>query len=179
VNSQSERELRAGIAIFEQLCAKFGITCTSGVSPSAGGSVRFDLSKGGKELRLKVGFDFVADLPGTKEYQSGLEFFLNAFALNFGEQEYATLSGIPVRFLIEFPFQPGPGTYDYVHVFTETGTDSIVEANFSVHLTHTISMAIVSDEAIITQPLVINAVRKFIDDKKALFYPKGLHPSDL
>src|SRR5258708_1023662 len=163
VSSQLEQQLQAAIAIFQANCSHFGLTCTTGISPSAGGSVRFNLSKGSKERRLKVGYEFVTDLPGTKEYQSGLEFFLNALALRFGEQEYATLSGIPVRFRIEFPFRVGPGTYDYVHVFTETGTDPIVEANFSVHLTHTISMALVSDESVITEPIVINAVRKFID----------------
>ncbi len=83
------------------------------------------------------------------------------------------------RFLIEFPFRVGPGTYDYVHVFTEAGADPIVEANFSVHLTHTISMTLVSDESVITEPIVINTVREFIDTKKAVFYPKGQHPSDL
>ena len=40
-------------------------------------------------------------------------------------------------------------------------------------------MTLVSDESVITEPIVINTVRKFIDTKKAVFYPKGQHPSDL
>lgn len=40
-------------------------------------------------------------------------------------------------------------------------------------------MNIVSLESIITEPLVVNAVRIFIDEKQAIFYPQGKHPVDL
>jgi len=43
----------------------------------------------------------------------------------------------------------------------------------------TTAINIVSLESVITEPLVVNAVRKFIDAKRALFYPEGKHPAQL
>ena len=184
MSSQSEDELKAGISILVDMCSKLGLACTPTTNFRAGNPVRFDLSKGSKELRLILGFDFVTDLPGTKEFQSALELFLTEVALRLDEpnlEEYATMSGIPVRFRIEFPFRmsTGGGAFEFVHVVTESGIDAIVEAKFSVHLTDTIAVNIVSLESIVTEPLVINAVRKFIDTKQAVFHSKGQHPVDL
>jgi hypothetical protein len=64
-------------------------------------------------------------------------------------------------------------------VLTESGTGTVFEAKFSVHLTHTIAVQVVSLESLVTEPLVINAVRKFIDTKQAAFHPQGEHPVDL
>jgi hypothetical protein len=133
---------------------------------------------------VTVGYDFVTDLPGTKEFQSALWSYLNAVALKLPEQnfgEYTTLSGISLTFAIDFPFSRSTegGDYQFVHVHTNGGVDSAVEANFSVHLTHTVAVNIASLEFIITEPLVINAVRKFVDAKQAVFYPAGKHPLDL
>jgi hypothetical protein len=184
LSSQFGEEFRAGIAIFERVCSKNSLTCTWKTQPADGDSVRFTLSKGGQELGIRLGRGFVADLPGTKEFQSALEFYLTEVALRFGEpnfEEYATMSGIPVRFHIEFPFRMSTegGSFEFVHVVTESGIDTIVEAKFSVHLTHTIAVSIVSLESIVTEPLVINAVRKFIDSKRAVFHSQGQHPVDL
>ena len=44
------------------------------------------------------------------------------------------------------------------------------EAKFSVHLTDTIAVQVVSLESVMTESLVINAVRKFIDAKQAVFH---------
>ncbi len=181
MSSQFGEEFRAGVAIFEKACSKNSLACTWKTEPGAGESVRFTLSKGGQELRISLGLDFVTDLPGTKDFQSALEFYLTEVALRFGEpnlEEYATMSGIPVWFQIEFPFR-SYGTSEFVHVLTESGIDPVSEAWFSVHLSHTIRVSIASLESVITEPLVINAVRKFIDTNQAAFYPHGEHPSDL
>jgi hypothetical protein len=184
LSSQFGEEFRAGIAIFERVCSKNSLTCTWKTQPAAGDSVRFTLSKGGQELGIRLGRGFIADLPGTKEFQSALEFYFTEVALRFGEpnfEEYATMSGIPVKFHIEFPFRMSTegGSFEFMHVVTEGGIDTIVEAKFSVHLTHTIAVSIVSRESIVTEPLVINAVGKFIDSKQAVFHSQGQHPVDL
>jgi hypothetical protein len=184
LSSQFGEEFRAGIAIFEKVCSKNNLTCTWKTEPFAGDSVRFALSKGGQELRIRLGRDFVTDLPGTKEFQSALELYLTEVALRFGEptfEEYETMSGIPVRFRIEFPFSRSTegGSFEFVHVLTESGAGTVFEAKFSVHLTHTIAVQVVSLESVITEPLVVNAVRKFIDTKQAVFHPQGEHPVDL
>lgn len=146
--------------------------------------MRFDLSNGIEEVRIILGYEFVTDLPGTKEFQIGLEFYLTALALGFREHrvsEYATMSGIPVRFQIEFPFNTSTesGSFAFVHVLTKCGIDPAVEANFSVHLPYTIVRQIVSLESVITEPLIVNAVRKFIDMEQVVLYPEGKHPSQL
>jgi len=184
VTSQTERELQASIAIFVEMCSKIGLTCVPISSRHIGSPVRFDVSNGDKKLQVTVGYDFVTDLPGTKEFQSALWSYLNAVALKLPEQnfgEYTTLSGISLTFAIDFPFSRSTegGDYQFVHVHTNGGVDSAVEANFSVHLTHTVAVNIASLEFIITEPLVINAVRKFVDAKQAVFYPAGKHPLDL
>lgn len=135
-------------------------------------------------MRLRLGYDFVTDIPGTKEFQSALQTYLAALALRVGQPslaEYATVSGIPVTFRIEFPFcmSTEGGSFEFVHVLTVTGIDTVFEAKFSVHLTDTIAVNIVSLESVITEPLVVNAVRKFIDTKQAVFYPEGGHPVQL
>jgi len=149
-----------------------------------GSPVRFDLSNGSKELRVRIGYDFVTDLPGTKEFQTALWSYLSAKALRFSEpdsSEYITLSGVPLRFRIEFPFGRSPegGSFDFVHVLTRSGHDMPVEANFTVHLSRTIAAEIVSLESVITEALVVNSVRRFIDGEEAVFYPQGEHPADL
>jgi hypothetical protein len=184
LSSQFGEEFRAGIAIFEKVCSKNSLTCTWKTEPANGDSVRFSLSKGGHELLIRLGREFIADLPGTKEFQSTLELYLTEVALRLGEphfEEYATMSGIPVRFRIEFPFRRSTdgGSYEFVHVLTESGTETVFEAKFSVHLTHTIAGQVVSMESVITEPLVVNAVRKFIDTKQAVFHPQGEHPVEL
>jgi hypothetical protein len=55
-------------------------------------------------------------------------------------------------------------------VLTESGTGTVFEAKFSVHLTDTIAVQVVSLESVMTESLVINAVRKFIDAKQAVFH---------
>jgi hypothetical protein len=184
VTSQSEKELQAGISIFVEMCSNVGLTCAPISSPHPGSPARFELSNGDKELHVRVGYEFLTDLPGTKEFQSALWFYLSAVALKLPEQnfgEYATLSGIPITFAIEFPFARSTegGDYQFVHVHTKSGGDSAVEANFSVHLTHSVAINIASLEFIITEPLVINAVRRFVDAKEAVFYPDEKHPLDL
>lgn len=144
----------------------------------------FVVSNGSKEVRITLGYDFVTDLPGTKELQSALRAYLTAVALRFPEQDfsaYATLSGAPFRFQIEFPFRRSTegGSFEFVHVLTASGFDTLVEAKFSVHLSDFASLEIVSLEHVITERHVVNAVRQFIDDKKAVFYPQGKHPVEL
>jgi hypothetical protein len=184
MSSQSEDELKAGISILVAMCSKLGLLCTPATNLRTGNPVRFELSDGSKELRLTLGFEFVTDLPGTKEFQSALELYLTEVALQLGGpnfEEYTTMSGIPVRFRIRFPFVMSTegGSFNFVHVVVESGIDTIVEARFSVHLTHTIAVNIVTLESIVTEPLVINAVRKFIDLKQAVFHAQGKHPVDL
>ena len=184
MSSQSEKELTAGISIFVRMCSELGLACTPTASFGARSPVRFDLSNGSKEVRVKLGYNFVTDLPGTKEFQTALRSYLKAVALRFPEQnfsEYGTLCGVPITFDIEFPFARSTegGDFKFVHVHTKSESDTVFEANFSVHLTHTIAVSIVSSESVITQPLIINAVRKFIDAKRAVFYPEGEHPLDL
>jgi hypothetical protein len=146
--------------------------------------VRFDLSNGTKEVSLTLGYEFVTDLPGTKEFKSALWLYLSAMALKWTERsfvEYMTLSGIPLTFGIEFPFARSTegGDFKFVHVHTKTGIDTVFESNFSVHLTNTIAANLLSLEFIVTEPLVINAVRRFVDAKQAVFYPEGEHPVNL
>ena len=184
MDNQAEKELRAGISIFAEICSKLGLKCTPTTSFRAGSPVRFDLSKGDKQVRVTLGYEFVTDLPGTKEFQLALSSYLTALALRFPGQsflEFATLSGISVTFEIDFPFSRSTegGDFEFVHVHTKSGLDTVFEANFSVHLTHTIAVNIASLESIITEPLVVNAVRKFIDSKQAVFYAGGKHPLDL
>ena len=83
----------AGIAIFENVCSKNSLTCTWKTEPFSGDSVRFTLSKGGQELRIRLGREFVADLPGTKEFQSALELYLAEVALRFGEPNFEEYAG--------------------------------------------------------------------------------------
>jgi TIR domain len=180
LSSQFGEEFRAGIAIFEKVCSKNSLTCTWKTEPANGDSVRFILSKDGHELPIRLGREFVADLPGTKEFQSALEFYLAAVALRFGDptfEEYATMSGIPVRFRIGFPFRMSTSGVDLVsvHVRTETGTDTGFEARLSVHLTDEASVKVASLEPIVTEALVVNAVRKFVDSRQIVFYPNGEH----
>jgi len=186
LSSPSEDELKAGISIFVAMCAKLGLSCTPATDFRAGNPVRFELSNGSKELPLTLGFDFVTDLPRTKELKSALQFYLTEVALRFGQPnfvEHATMSGIPVSFRIGFPFRMSTegGSFEFVHVQAKTGTDRVFEGKFSVHLTDTIAITtdVVSLESIITEPLVVNAVRKFIDTRQAVFYPEGEHPGDL
>ena len=184
MDNQAEKELRAGISIFAEICSKLGLKCTPTTSFRAGSPVRFDLSKGTKEVRVTLGYEFVTDLPGTKEFHLALSSYLTALALRFPGQsflEFATLSGISVKFEIDFPFSRSTegGDFEFVHVHTQSGLDIVFEANFSVHLTHTMAVNIASLESIITEPLVVNAVRKFIDSKQAVFYAGGKHPLDL
>ena len=71
------------------------------------------------------------------------------------------------------------GSFESVHVSTKSGIDTIFEAKFSVRVTDTVAVNVVSLESVITEHLVVNAVRKFIDAKQALFYPEGKHPAQL
>src|SRR5262245_46637030 len=104
MSSQAEKELQAGISIFSEMCSKVGLTCTPASTFHARSPVRFDLSNGSKELRVEVGYEFITDLPGTKEFQSALWSYLTAVTLKFPQQsfaEYGTLSGIPIMFDID------------------------------------------------------------------------------
>ena len=88
-----------------------------------------------------------------------------------------TISGIPIRFRIGFPFRMSTTGVDLVsvNVRTETGTDTAFEARLSVHLTNEASMNVASLEPIVTEPLIVNAVRKFVDSGLIVFYPDGEH----
>ena len=184
MSKQSEEELKTGISIFVKMCSDIGLACTPTTSFGAGTPVRFELSNRSKELRIRVGYDFVTDLPSTREFQSALQSYLTAVALRFPEpsfSEYVTVSGIPVSFRIDFPFRMSPEVlpFECVHVLAKSGTDTVFEARFSVHVPDTTAINIVSLESVITESLVVNAVRKFIDAKQALFYPEGKHPAQL
>ena len=183
MGSQFGEEFRTGIALFKEICTKQGLSCEWKTDPGAGDSGQFLLGKSCQAVQrmVRVGLDFVIDLPFSKESQSAAALYLTATALRFGEQdptEYATISGVPIKFRVGLPFRTSTTGGDFVsaRVFTENGTDLACEARFSVHLTDEASINLVSLEPIVSEPLVINAVRKFVDLKKALFYPKGEHP---
>jgi len=130
VSKQSEEELKAGISIFVRICSDLGLACTPTTSFGAGTPVRFELSNGSKELRIRVGYDFVTDLPGTREFQSALQSYLTAVALRFPEPsfaEYVTVSGIPVSFRIDFPFRMSPEIqpFECVHVLANRVIDTV------------------------------------------------------
>jgi TIR domain len=184
VSKQPEDELKEGISIFGRMCSDLGVACTPTASSRAGSPVQFELAGGGKKVRLILGYDFITDLPGTREFQPALRSYLTAVALRFPEPtsgEYVTVSGIPVAFRINFPFRMSNegGSFESVHVSTKSGIDAVFEAQFSVRVTDTTAVNIVSLESVITEHLVINAVRNFIDAKHALFYPEGKHPAQL
>jgi hypothetical protein len=184
LTSESEQQLKAGIAIFVGMSSKLGLVCSPTASSRRGSPVQFDLSNGSTELRLTLGYDFVTDLPCTKEFQQALWMDLSAITLRLTDQnlaEFTTLSGIPIRFRIEFPFSRSTegGSFEFVHVLTESGARTVFEAKFSVHLTHTVAVQVASLESVITEPLVVNAVRTFIDTNQAVFYPQRRHPIDL
>jgi len=184
VSGQVGDELGAGISVFVKLCSEFGLACAPTRSFGMGNPVRFDLSKGNKEVQVNLGYEFLTDLPATEQYHSALRSYLTELALrlpNHSFAEYATLSGIPITLNIEFPLSRSTegGDFQFVHVHAKTGIDTVFEANFSVHLTHTILVSIGSLEFVITEPLIVNAVRKFVDARQALFYPEGKHPIDL
>lgn len=152
-----------------------------------GNPVRFDIGAeedGQPRRSLRLSYDFVTDLYGTKEFQFAISAFLARLKLILLGPEpnyYMTLRGIPLAIEIEWPFQLSTdgGSYHFVHVHTKTLNAPPRVANFSVHLTHTIStMAFPSLEFVIVESCVVNSIRKAIGDG-AVFYSDGQHPSDL
>jgi hypothetical protein len=184
VGSQFGEEFRAGVALFEKVSSNHGLSCAWKSDPGDGRSGQFALSKDGKELRIALRLDFVTDLPGTRELQTALESYLTELSLRFAERnlsEYATMSGIPTRLRIGFPFRTRTpaNSFESVHVLVQSGTDPVFEARLSVDLTEEAAINIASFESIVTETLVVNAVRKSVDSKQAVFYQKGDHPEQI
>jgi hypothetical protein len=179
-----ENELSAGIDLVLEASRQLRLGCIPSGSLRTGHRVNFDLTDGNKEIRMALGHDFVTDLPGTKEFQSALREYLSAIALRFREQsfnEYMTLSGIPIRFEIRFPFRrsvSGASVYS-VWVVVRSGWDEVLESNFTVSITDTVAVNLASLESVITESLVVNSVRKYLDTKKVKFHREAAGVQDI
>jgi hypothetical protein len=171
-------DLQRGIDLVLHLSQEFGLQCIPSGSRRTNSRMNFDFSNGHKELRVPMSHEFVEDLPGTKEFQIALRGYVSAIALRFREQtfdEYMTLSGVPIRFEIHFPFKrnaAGKSVYS-VWATVRIGWDRVFERSFSVSVTDTVAINLPSLESVLTHSLVVNSVRKCIDTIKPVFYPDG------
>lgn len=184
MDKQTEDQVKAGVSIFVQECSVSGIECTPVVSSHAGMPVRFQLARDNKGISIACRFEFITDLPATKEYLPALRFYMSALSLKFREpglSEYLTLNGIPIAVRIDFPFRMSleGGSFESVHVLLKTVGNKTYEAKLSLRLADTVGVNIVSLDSIITEPIVVNAVRKDIDENKVTLHAEGTHPTEL
>src|SRR3954469_5964920 len=88
---------------------------------------------------------------------------------------YATLSGLPVRFELQWPFHLSTSGADWFglhgRVWLEDG--GVLHADVAVNLTQTIKEALPSLEPEHAEAVVINAIRKDLDNKQLELLKSG------
>src|SRR5207245_1655604 len=88
---------------------------------------------------------------------------------------YATLSGLPVRFELQWPFHLSTSGADWFSLHGRVSLDDggSLHADVAVNLTQTIKEALPSLEPEHAEAVVINAIRKDLDNKQLELLKSG------
>lgn len=188
----AQDDVSKGIEIFRQACDRAGLAFLSYDKIHVGlGLFQLIVGKavdiGGelvsREQTITLSYQFLSDLPGMREYQA-LDSYLGCLPFRLKNPvpwEFMTLLGIPIRVEIDWPFHRAPDRdSSFIRVGTEVEWPENRQANLGVYLSGTVQVvAFPSLAPILTESVVVNAVRKAIDSNTIQFHESARHPTDL
>lgn len=141
-------------------------------------TLSLQLETGGAVVRLELREEFLRQMPEWPEAQTAARAHLEGVAgrLRSGApHRFATLNGMPLEMEFQWPaHRSGSGADWYVvHGLLKLADGSGLVAEVSGNMTITIAEKIPALEQVAAEPLVINAVRKAVDENQVEFRKSG------
>ena len=143
----------------------------------------FLFMRGENSHEILISQEFLSDLPATKKYQRSTEEYFrdleNRF-LNVSSSDFYSLSGIPVRIEIDWPFEPMPNrdaSVVQVHAYDLRRSDAL--ANLGVYMTGQQREFELMHDSFLKERCLINTVRTCQDRNPLTFFPRKEHPTEL
>jgi len=178
-----DRELQAGIEHLRSILAGTHVRIEKITALQNREAHIFLFMRGENSHQIVISEEFLTDLPATKEYQqSAKEYFrdLENRLLSFSASDFYSLSGIPVRISIDWPFQAMPNRdASFVHVYIQDLRGPNPVATISVYMTGQQHRFQLMADPFLKERCIVNTVRHTLDKNELTFFPQDKHPINL
>ena len=169
-----DREVQAGIEHLKSTLAGTRVRIEKITALQNREAHIFLFMRGENSHEIVISEEFLTHLPNTKEYQqSAKEYFrdLENRLRSLSASDFYSLSGIPVRISIDWPFQAMPNRdASFVHVYVRDLRGPNPVAIISVYMTGQQHRFELMADPFLKERCIVNTVRRCLDRNQLIFF---------
>lgn len=176
-------EVQTGVELLKKILSTSRVTIERITPLQNREAYTFLFVRGENSHEILISNEFLSDLPGTTKYQrSATEYFrdLEKRFLNVSPSDFHSLSGIPVRISIDWPFQALPNrdaSAVHIHAYDLRKPDAV--AILGVYMTGQQRDFELMADSFLKEQCLVNTIRRSLDRNELTFFERMEHPIEL